>query len=168
MSYKVNLSSPWVTYFHEVDTLFSEDQDVRVVLDEESKTPEIKLYVNGIRKAEALEKLLPAEKVFGNVVVRMTVIPANLETVENEDKLQLIRDAFAGNPALARIESVKGDYSYNADYIVFKKKVVQFFNDDLSDVDGKCSTLYQELAKNVFGPISNIYFCTDTNDDIID
>ena len=168
MSNKVKLSSPWVTYFNEIKALFSEDPDIKVIFDEESKTPEVKLYVNGQKKVDALEKLLPKEKVFGNVIVRTTIIPANLEDPANEDMVQLFSDAFAGNPVLSRIKSVAGDFSFNADYLVFKKKVVQFFNDDLSDVDGKCSTLYQDIAKDVFGSIPNVYFCTDAFDDNID
>lgn len=43
---------------------------------------------------------------------------------------------------------------------MFKNKVVQYFNDDLSDANGVCSTLYQEIAKRIFGENPMIYFCT--------
>lgn len=40
-------------------------------------------------------------------------------------------------------------------------KVVQYFNDDLGDAHGVCSTLYQEIAKDVFGEHEGIFFCTN-------
>lgn len=161
----IKLSSPWVTYFRQIEALFSEDENVRVELDEECKTPEVKIYVVGNKKAEAIEKLIPAERVFGNVVVRTTVIPERIDNiVETEDADQLLREAFEGNPALSRVESIRDVFIDKVDYFVFKKKVVQFFNDDLSDVDGKASTLYQDLANEVFGFKPGIFFCTDSAD----
>ena len=46
-------------------------------------------------------------------------------------------------------------------YAVFQSKVVQFFNDDMSDINGNCTTLYQEIAKDVFsGRAEGVFFCT--------
>ena len=56
--------------------------------------------------------------------------------------------------------------AFQANYVVFENKVVQFFNDDLSDIHGNKSTLYQEIAKDIFGDCDNIYFCTDTKEEI--
>ena len=36
-------------------------------------------------------------------------------------------------------------------------------NDDLSDAHGICSTLYQDLAKEVFGESEGIFFCTEVS-----
>lgn len=47
-------------------------------------------------------------------------------------------------------------------FIVFQNKVVQYWNDDLGDINGNCSTLYQTVAKDVFGDVEGIFFCTDT------
>ena len=46
-------------------------------------------------------------------------------------------------------------------FVVFVPEVVQFYNDDLGDINGLCSTLYQDLAKDLFGEEAGIYFCTD-------
>jgi hypothetical protein len=43
---------------------------------------------------------------------------------------------------------------------VFEKKVVQFFNDQLDDINGNKSTLYQDIAKDVFEKHEGVYFCT--------
>lgn len=57
--------------------------------------------------------------------------------------------------------SAEGIFSNPITYIVFKNKVVQFWNDDLSDIYGNRSTLYQDIAKEIFGESSGIFFCTD-------
>lgn len=153
----VRLSSPWAIYFRQVQALFAEDPAVKVVFDENAN--ELKLYVEGASKAEAIEKLLPTEMTFGNVVMKITVIPANNV---NEDKLTLISTAFEGNPALSDIVS-KELFGKPIIYVLFRKEVVQYFNDDLSDAHGICSTLYQDLAKEVFGESEGIFFCTEVS-----
>ena len=151
----MKLSAPWVFFYRELEALFKDDPEVRVVFSEEEY--EVKLFVENPRKADALQQLLPTEKVFGNVTLKITIIPAN------DGKLtiaQAFNDAFAGNPALVglyHIETPMGAF----DYAAFKGKVVQFFNDDLSDLNGNCSTLYQEIAKDVFGLKSDLMFCTE-------
>ena len=152
---KVNLSSPWVTFYRELDALLGCDPEVKVNYDEEDNS--IKVFVDNEEKAEALAELLPAEKTFGNVTVRVSVVPANRL---GENKASLFQKAFEGNPALAFVKTEdKGLYSFG--YVVFRKEVVQFFNDDLSDLNGNRSTLYQEIAKDVFGETDGIFFCTD-------
>ena len=51
-------------------------------------------------------------------------------------------------------------------YVVFVNEVVQYFNDDLGDVYGQCSTLYQEIAKDVFGETEGVFFCTDVEEPV--
>jgi hypothetical protein len=153
----IKLSSPWAIYFRQVQALFAEDSAVKVVFDENAN--ELKIYVEGASKAEAIEKLLPTEKTFGNVVMKITVIPANNA---NEDKLTLISKAFEGNPALSDIISTEL-FDKPISYVLFRKEVVQYFNDDLSDAHGICSTLYQDLAKEVFGESEGIFFCTEVS-----
>ena len=48
-------------------------------------------------------------------------------------------------------------------YVVFVKEVVQYFNDDLGDANGVCSTLYQDIAKRLFTSTEGVFFCTNTN-----
>ena len=51
-------------------------------------------------------------------------------------------------------------------YVVFVNEVVQYFNDNLYDINGVCSTLYQEIAKEVFKESNSVHFCTDVADKI--
>lgn len=166
MDKKVALSAPWVTYAREIGAMFDDDPAIKVEYDEENV--EVKLYVEGVKKADAISQLLPVEKAFGGVKLKITIIPAN-ETLSANKQKQLFLDAFEGNPAFETAVAVEGVFSNPITYVVFRKKVVQYYNDDLGDINGICSTLYQDIAKNIFeGQTQGIYFCTDTKDPVID
>lgn len=154
---KVNLSSPWVIYYRKLESFFELDPDVEVILEEEYQ-PVIRLYVDNARKADALQELLPNEKKFGNVKVPIIVIPSN----NTSSKLDLLKVALEGNDAVVDIETVSAVFD-DITYIIFEKEVVQYFADDLGDLHGINSTLYQDLAKEIFGESSNIHFCTDSD-----
>lgn len=153
---KVNLSAPWVTFYRELDALFGEDPDITVVYDEDKG--KVSLFVDNPDKADALAQLLPTERMFGNVSIQVEVVPANKMT---GSKMGLFLRAFQDNPAFAYGKTITGVFSNDINYIVFKNKVVQYFNDDLGDVNGNCSTLYQEIAKDIFQDQEGVCFCTD-------
>lgn len=153
----MKLSAPWVNFYNEIKALFEEDPEIKIAFDEE--VPEVKLFVENPRKADALMQLLPTEKVFGNVTMKVTVVPADVE----ETKLDLISEAFFGNPILAYVWSADTPLG-TFNYAVFENKVVQYFNDDISDINGNRSTLYQEIAKDVFGTDGGVMFCTEARD----
>ena len=156
MSEKLNISAPWVTFAHEIEALFGEDPEINFQYNEVENV--VKLYVNNADKADAISKLIPTEKAFGNVTLKIFVIPANLLA---DDKEALFRKAFKGNPILSYIYTTCGFMRINATYIVFKNKAVQFFNDNLQDINGNQTTLYQDIAKDVFEQESGVFFCTD-------
>ena len=157
---KVNLSSPWVIYYRKLESFFEQDPDVEVTLEEEEEyQPVIRLYVDNARKADALQELLPNEKKFGNVKVPIIVNPSNTTS----SKLDLLKVALEGNDAVVDIETVPTVFD-DITYIIFEKKVVQYFADDLGDLHGVNSTLYQDLAKEIFGNVSGVNFCTDTDE----
>ena len=149
----MKLSPPWANFYNEIKALFEQDLEIKITYDEE--TPEVKLYVDNGRKADALTQLLPAEKDFGNVKLKITVIPADSTT----SKIGLLQDAFYGNPALAYVWSADTPLG-QFNYAVFEGKVIQYFNDDISDINGNRTTLYQDIARDVFGDIG-VNFCTE-------
>lgn len=153
----VNLQSPWVTFAEEIKELFKDDPQIHYEYDGQY---EVKLYVDDAEKADALMKLIPPLKVFGNVTLKITVIPADAEGTQ--DTKALFEKAFAGNPVLSFV-ATQDDPSVGpvATYVVFENKVVQFYNDDLSDYYRNKSTLYQDIALEVFGDKFGAYFCTD-------
>lgn len=154
---KTNLSAPWVEFYREVNALFGDDPEIKVIYDEDDLI--IRLLVDNPIKADAIAQLLPTEKAFGNVVVRISVVPAN---EKKPSKIDLIKVAFQGNPAFSYAVSAVGVFTNPIHYVVFANKVVQYFNDDLGDVNGNVSTLYQNIAADVLGPgDEGICYCTD-------
>lgn len=152
----LSISAPWVTYYHQVNALFDEDPNVSVVYDEENNV--IKLYVDGTDKAEALSRLLPTEKNFGGVSVKVEIIPAN----KTESIADTLAAAFDGNPNF--VEVVEAHSSYGEPtfiYCAFAAKVAQYWNDNLHDLHGNTSTLYEDLAREVIGEEIGVCFCTD-------
>lgn len=160
----INLVSPWINYYREVEALFKDDSSVRVLYDDEAK--ELKLFVDDSEKAIAMADLMPTEVEFGNVTLSISIIPANAlyardigTTVEER-----FRKVFSGNPILEDIQTVYGVFTNPITYVVFRKEVVQYFDDDLGDINGVESTLWQEIAKDVFTEVSGVYFCTSIDD----
>ena len=157
MEKKVNLYSPWAILYRKYEAFFKEDPNVKLDLDNDKKI--IKLYVTGSEKAEALAQNLPAQVKYGNETVEIKVIPANLTETS---KIDQFRKIFEGNEAVTYIGNGSGPISSYYNYIAFEPEVVQYPADDLSDLNGQQSTLYQNLAKEIFGDQPGIYFCTAT------
>ena len=159
-SAKTCLIAPWINFYREIEALFKDDPDITIEYDEDTYT--VKLFVVGQSKADALTQLLPEERTFGSITAHVEVIPANrLHTT----RIGLFKEAFRDNPAFAYAKSVPMGPSIGADYVVFKNRVVQYYNDDLSDINRLRSTLYQELAKDIFGD-DGVFFCTDVEEPV--
>jgi len=158
---EMNVYAPWIIFYRQIEAMFSEDPEVVVTYDDETKT--ITLRVEDLKKAEALSKLLPSHRVFGNVEVTVTVVPANKEPI---DKSKYLEAAFRGNGAFSHITTIQDIPPMHlpnpVTYCVFKKEVVQYDADDMSSESGRISTLYQDIAKELFGNIGGVYFCTDS------
>lgn len=156
---KVKLSPPWVTYYREVHALFKDDPEISISFDIEQCI--LKLRVENADKADALTKLLPAEKEFGNVTLKIIVVPANMQ---RESKISLFRRAFSGNPIVKDIEVIDDVFENSVNYIIFDGSIVQFYNDELCDFHGMKTLLCQDVAKDVFGEHDGIFFCTELID----
>lgn len=152
---KLNLVSPWINFYHEVEALFRADPEVTVKYDDENS--ELELFVDNSKKAEALEYILPHEKVFGNVTVKIVVIPANKPISGIEEALGT---AFNGNPAFGYSESVQTPFG-NMNYAVFSPIVVQYYNDDMGDIDGKRTATAEQIAKEVLSLGDAWHICSD-------
>lgn len=159
---RIKLSPPWITFVSELEQMFKYDGEVHIVYDDEMQ--EVKVYVDSAPKAAALAELLPDKKEFGNVCLLVTVVPANGTATVNKDKL--FQTAFAGNGAFSFVKTVRGIFTNDLNYVVFRNRVVQYWNDDLGDIYGQTSTLYQEIAKHLFGEKEGICFCTDVEEPV--
>ena len=156
MSNITKISPPWEMLYSEMEEMFGRDPEVhleRVYTTDEKK---IVLRVDNQEKAEALETLLPPSITYGNIEVKIVVVPANLQT---SNEVEMYAKAFEGNPALERIKTapIMGNEII---FLLFKNKVVRFFADNIGDYQGKKSMLYEDIAKEIFKFKPGVYFCT--------
>lgn len=155
------ISSPWYTFGRKVKALFGGDPDYRIgevrECGDAGADYELDFEVRNHEKFAALERILPKTKTFGNVKLRI-----NLFDEENgaEDRIDLIRKIFDGNPAVSHIAASCDAADVLHGYVLFKPEVMQFFNDDLSDFNGNWSGLAQDIAREIFDDLPGIHFCT--------
>lgn len=157
MANELKVSPPWITYYHYLDRIFAEDREVTVLYDNDEH--EIKLLVNGQDKADAIDRIIVHEVDFGNVKLKVTVVPSN-----DNSTAATIRKAFAGNGAVeAIIEGGDKALPFYDDriFVLFAPEVVQFFNDNLADFYGLETTLYQTIAREVFDTGAEVAFGTN-------
>lgn len=163
---KLKLSPPWDTYYQELNAMFKNDPEVHVVMDDDEYT--LKVYVDDAEKAEALQILLHETVEFGNITLKVTVIPANALPAKHkavsEDSEEyfetLYKTAFKDNPVLVDAQTVHGIFGFSACYVIFRKEVVQYFDDNMSDINGLRSTLYETIAADIFKTAPGVFFCT--------
>ena len=153
---KVNLVAPWNEYYEELKAFFAEDREVTILYDEEAKN--IKVLVQDPLKAEALTGLLAGEKEFGSTKLVITVVPANKPDTRIKSTLASLKENEGLFSYVHEVENVMG---FNAVFIVFRKKVVQYYNDNLGDLNGMKSTLAESIARDIFIPNNGVFFCTD-------
>ena len=156
MSNITRISPPWEILYSEMEEMFGRDPEVHLERLYSTDEKKIALRVDNQEKAEALETLLPPSITYGNIEVKIVVIPANLRS---ESVVEKYVKAFSGNPVLERVETVQmlGDEIH---FLLFENKVVRFFADNIGDYQGKKSMLYEDIAKEIFKFRPGIYFCT--------
>ena len=161
--FRLKLSPPWITYINELIALFDCDPQIgfNIAPDEQSVT----IACNNGDKCAALAQLLPAAVEFGNIVFTITIDgPMSNRTFVS--KKELFEVAFENNPvfAYAVAPADEGYYWYpTMTYVVFENCVVQFFNDNLNDCHGIVSTLYQDIALDVFADEACDGVCFNTD-----
>ncbi|CAG9614087.1 hypothetical protein BACCIP111899_03314 [Bacillus rhizoplanae] len=151
----VGLSPPWVIYFNELKFSIGENPGVTVgPLIPAGDDYIILVTVTGNEKARAIATILNPTVNFGNINVNVVVsnregqmiapFSCPLDAFEIAHVFQL---ALEGNPFFEDVV-VKPQLPGEQDvvYPVFKPKVIQFFNDDISNL---CNT-FVAVAANVF------------------
>lgn len=163
---RLKLAPPWIIYYNKLAAFFRNDDTVRVIYDEENY--EIKLFCKNSDVADALTYILPAEQEFGNITLKVTVVPANGVKVYTRstpvDLYDVYRTAFMYNDSVADVVPVTGIMSNPIVYVIFEPEIVQYWTDDLSDAHGLNTTLMQDIARDIFVNQDGIFFCTDRLD----
>lgn len=160
---RLKISPPWVTYVNKLQALF--DGDPQIAFNIDYQNMKVVLATNNGDKAAALLRLLPEQKVFGNVILKVIVDCDHISNLAFPTPKALFDTAFSGNPAYAYSTSPidEGYWFFSMTYVVFKNCVVQFFNDNLNDCHGLISTLYQDIAAEIFedAELNGVYYNTD-------
>lgn len=159
---RLKMSPPWITYINEIEQMFDGDPDIAIEFGGSASEPFVMLSTKNGDKAAALMKLLPSEKNFGNVALRIDIDCPAVPNKAFPTVQELFETAFEKNPAFAYVVVPEG-YMIPFTYVVFKNCVVQFFNDNLNDPHGVISTLYQDIAYDLFRDNcpGGVSFCTD-------
>ncbi len=166
---QLTLSPPWFLHYRKIEAMFKNDPGVHVILDDTDEK-RIKVYVDDTTKALAIQYLLNPVVEMGSVKVFVDVIFPNhtdyhaYSAVQATDIQDLFRTAFIMNRAFRYATRLDGVFSNPIYYVVFEKTVVQYFTDDIGDIHGICSTLYQDLAADIFNHIDGVQYCTDIDD----
>lgn len=151
-----NTSAPWYLFYKEIYELFKYDPEVELNFyeanDANGGMPKLEVIVDSLDKADALDRLLPLNKQFGNVTLNIEIVRPDYG---EEKPVQTLKRAFRDNPALSGIKT-----NDLGSYAVFKNQVVQYFTDNIGDIRGNRSTLYEEIAREVIGDIPGVFFCT--------
>lgn len=159
----LRIQSPWILTQGKLKALFGEDRGIRIECDDRS--PAITLYVEDPAKADALARILPERYEFGSVKMPVTVKPANPGTrTEFKGTGDVLAAAFAGNPVVSQIRPVSKGFFRNLTYCVFRNEVVQFFADNLGDINGFCSTLMEYIARDLLRDVEDVFFCTSAGE----
>ena len=143
---QVGMSSPWVTYARKLATLLTAD-DTEVEYDgHDDNKKKVIIRTKSFDKATAFMKLLPAIIIFGNVALYIKIIPAN-----ELDTVKLFKTIFGNSPIVDKIVTVQPDGTSNPfTYILFKKEICEYWDDNLGNPHGFMFDLYQNMAENVF------------------
>lgn len=153
------LSSPWEQIHHAYLAFFANDQDIKVcdiVKTADKGIYDLNIITSNIDKFRSLNRIAKKEYEFGNVTLKVSV---SFEEVDEVDPTKDIETLLEDNEWFKEIKTIeiKG-LVYN--YCVFQKKVMQYFDDILSDESGIRSTLAQDVAVELFDA-PGINFCTD-------
>ena len=157
----LTLSSPWEIWYKKLNEFFKYDKEVTILFDRDNYV--IKLFVANGEKWAAIRQLLPEHIQMGNIDLKIEVVPPNRLEGANNEIGNVYEAAFKNNPVLSYVKTVDnvGIFPLGITYVVFENKVVQFFSDDITSINGYTSTLYQDIARDIFGQPENVYYCTN-------
>lgn len=161
---RLKLSPPWITYVNMLEAMF--DGDPQIAFNVDGSKPAVTIACNNGLKNAALLLVLPSEKIFGNVKLTINIDGPVANKLFTSPK-ELMETLFEKNPAFACcvVPAAEGYFFVDFTYVIFKNCVVQFFNDNLDDAYGNVSTLYQNIAAELFADanynLMGVHYCTD-------
>ena len=162
----LRLSPPWHSYQRKVFALFGADPQVKMrdLRQVDEANYELSMLVCNGLKAQSIRALLPRTVQISGVTVT-TRVSFPIEQCEvgppsQVCEAQLLEDAFTGNPIFDRIDAQGVPMGgIQIGYCIFRKQVIQFWDDDLSNFYGVHTTLAEDIARDVLKE-TTVQFCT--------
>ena len=166
---KVGLAPIWETFYNKVKYTYGESPFVNVeefvILSDINYR--IDIYVSNNLIAKALRQVIPTSKVFNEDIVvdivvydcKGNVVPISNEVYTTETLAQLFCRALYRNPLfIGTVITPEQVINTAADVnVVIRQAVVQFYNDDISELCGN----YNGVAGNVFMEVTNYDYAGD-------
>ena len=142
----VGLSSPWATCAKKIMAMFKDDEEITVKFDETNYI----VYIESVNtyKIDALMKLFKPSITFGNVTLKIE--PKVINGDARKTLATRLKTAFSGNPIVSQIIEAPNPFGDEELYLLFKKEVIQFPNDDTSDYYGNFNGLAEDFARELF------------------
>lgn len=156
------LSPPWYVYHRKVLAMFGKDSEIHIkdLNKINDNNFSFMILVSNKEKARAIKTILPNTVEIGSVTINVCIYGPDEDNIEplNESAEEIYKTAFSGNPVFEKTITKNYPLYNKISYCVFKKEVIQFWNDDLSDYCGNYSGLASEIAREIFNP-SEIQYC---------
>ena len=150
---KAKLASPWVIFANQVESFFAGDPEVSC--DYSDDGPALTVRVENATKADAIADLMGAEREFGNVTLKISVVPANAD----ESQAALVRKALQGNPLFVDVEELPWPGG-TATYAEMMPEVLTWEADSLQSPWGLQAATAEAVAREVFCVEPGTFFCT--------
>lgn len=166
------LSPPWYTLWNEIKASIGNDTAVTVnPLDTKSSPYLVPITVADHDKAVAIASVMALRHQMGNITVDVQVKDregriVSPEIPESVEKLaEMVKKALGDNTWFVEVV-VKPLFMREVVFVVFKKAVIQFFNDDLSDLYNNYNNVVAFVFRDVLNPAPggiSIICSTDKN-----
>ena len=161
----MNLQAPWYEFQNKVAALFKNDPDISVGEIRECGANEDTDYAFDIEvrkheKFEALNRMIPSVKEFGNITLGIQLFDEE-NTTKKDDIAAICKAMFADNPIVDDVRVVTDQFGVQQVYVMFKAEVIQYYRDEFTDYNGLWSGLAQDIAKEIIdNSLGNLHFCT--------
>jgi hypothetical protein len=147
--------APWFTLSNEINATIGNDPSVTVAPLDVSSNPFVsRITVTDHDKAVAIASLMKPRHDFGNIAVVVEVMDGQGNVAvpvvpgSTDDLATMVKTAFCGNAWFHDVV-VRSDITGTRVFPVFAKAVVQFANDDLSELHHN----YNEVVAHVFADV---------------
>jgi hypothetical protein len=157
----VKISSPWVCYRNMINAMFASDPEI--IVGEVDENYNILITCTNQSKYDVLTKVLRSSIQLGNIHL---TISFKLESKSRTDvSIEDFNILFAGNNIFKETISITDPiFGTTFNYVAFSKKVIQYYDDLLTDPHGLMSILAQDIAPIIFDT-NNISYCTTDKDE---